>query len=85
MDIPAPLGLLQPVESLHDDPPLELAVEGHAEVMPHHEGHEHRSRRLHMLGHIPRDADGNRGDTPSLDCALHERDRLVSDWSGRGE
>ncbi len=74
MDVPAPLGLLQPVESLHDDPPLKLAVEGYAEVMPHHEGNEHRSRRLGVLRHVARDGYGYRRDASALDGALHERD-----------
>ena len=73
------------IESLEDDLALEFAVVGHAEVVPHHEGHEHRARRLTVLCDVQSDGDGNCGNTSVFNSALHERDRLVSYRSSGSE
>ncbi len=85
VDLPALLRQGEAVQSFEDDAALKVAVKGHAEMVPHHERQEDRSWRLEVLGDVTGDRDGNRGDAPSLDGALHERDRLVSYRSGWGE
>ncbi len=72
-------------EALQDDPPLEIAVERHPEVVPHHERYEDRPRGLEVLGDVTRDRDGHRGDAASLYGALDQSDRLVADRSSRRE
>ncbi len=64
----------QAIECLKHDAPLKLAVKGHAKMMPHHKGHEDGAGRFDMLCNVKRHRDGHRGNTPSLNSALHERD-----------
>ena len=73
------------VERFEDDSPLKLAVERHSEVVTHHERDEHGARRLDVMRHVERDADGNCRDASLFDSALHERDALVADRSGGRE
>lgn len=57
----------------------------HAEVMPHHEGHEDGARWRDAARDVGGDRDRYRGDAPSFNGALHERDGLVPYRSGRAE
>ena len=57
-----------------NDPPLKVAVEGHAEVVAHHKWDEYCTRRLAVLRHIQSYCHRNCGNASPLDCALHERD-----------
>lgn len=55
-----------------------------AKVVPHHEGQEYRARGLGVLRDVAGDAGGDRGNSSFFQGALHERDRLMTDGSGRG-
>ena len=62
------------IERFKDDLALQLPVKRHAEVVPHHERHEDRPRRLGVLGDIERDGDRDGRDIPVFDSALNQRD-----------
>jgi len=83
VDVSAPLHGLRPVEGRQDDAPLQLAMEGDPEMVTHHEGHEDRAWRPGMFRDVAGHRDRHRGDTPSFYGALHERDGLMSERSGR--
>lgn len=71
------------IETLQEDAPLERLMEGDAEMVPHHEREEDRSRRTGVLGHVPRHGGGDGGDASTFDGALDQRDALMADGSGR--
>lgn len=82
-DLPTRSRMYQVVETLHDHAPLQRAVERHAEVMSHHERQEHGAWRLGVFGHVSRYGGRDGGDSSAFDGALHERDALMADGSGR--
>ncbi|MDQ4076157.1 MAG: hypothetical protein M3220_07905 [Chloroflexota bacterium] len=49
-------------------------MKGNTEMMPHPERDKYRAGRFDMLRYIKGDRDRNRGNAPSLNGALHERD-----------
>lgn len=62
---------------------MQIAVKGNAKVVSHHEWQEYGTRRLGMFRNVAGDAGRDRGYSSSFQGALHERDRLMTDGSGR--
>lgn len=57
----------------------------HTKMMAHHKRHKHRTWRLDVFRNVLGNGDGNGGNASLFKSALDQRDRLMSDRSGRAE
>ena len=85
MNITARLSRFDAAKSLANYPFLQLNMKRHAEMVSHHKRQKHRPRRLDLLRYIQGHRKRNGRDTSIFNGALHERDALMADRSGRRE
>lgn len=77
--------VLENVEHLDQDAPLNVAVKRRAEMVSHRPRNEDRAWQLQDLRGIAGDRHGYGGNASFFDCSLNQSDRLMADRSGRGE
>lgn len=76
---------LENVEHLEQDAALDVAVKRGAEMVSHRPWNEDCAWQLQDLRGISSDRHGDGRDSSLFDCSLNQSDRLMTDWSGRGE
>ena len=70
------------IQCRKNDPSLKLTMKRHTKMMAHHKWDKDCSRRLHVFRDVTRHGDRYGWNTSPFNSALHERDRLMSYWSG---